>query len=620
MSRPIPKTLTRFIWHFLRPHRWKLLWIVIPMVYSAIHLSLEPYLLKLIIDQVNTPAPGLSTGAASVTSLKWLFILVTVLLICAWRVKDYATLKILPALRTAIIDELFNYINHHSYRYYQENFAGNLANKIKEISTGIEDLFETFREVFRQLIVVVMAAAMTVWVDVRVSLILLGWAVAFITVGLAISRKLIIEAEKLADSRSVTFGKIVDSISNNHNVRLFSRHGFERSFLRGFLLKIQAQDIRLRLRFMVLWTVQGALVCGMLGLLLHMLISLRGQNRVSVGDFAFVMWVAVGLIDQVWMLTETLSRLPQHIGVCSQGLALISPDHEIVDAPGALPFSPGSGSIEFKDVGFSYAPGRPLFDELNLRIESGTKVGLVGFSGSGKSSFAHLLVRLFDLQRGRILIDGQDISQVTQQSLREAISFIPQDPSLFHRSLMDNIRYGNPAATDEDVIEAAKLAHAHGFILKTQEGYASMVGERGIKLSGGQRQRISIARAILKNSQILILDEATSALDSVTEALIQESLHSLMMGKTALVIAHRLSTLLEMDRILVFHNGKIIEDGTHAELLELHGHYAQLWDSQVGGFLPDSSSTGKEEFDPTPSLKTDFSNPSETSSKETTIC
>ena len=236
---------------------------------------------------------------------------------------------------------------------------------------------------------------------------------------------------------------------------------------------------------------------------------------------------------------------------------------------------------------FHYDEGAHLFNNKNVIIQSGQKVGLVGLSGSGKSTFVNLILLLFDVESGKIVIDGQNIRKVTQESLRENIAMIPQDVSLFHRTLMENIRYGRTDATDEEVIDASKKAHCHEFISQLKEGYESLVGERGIKLSGGQRQRIAIARALLKNAPILILDEATSALDSLTEKLIQDSLHALMQGRTTIVIAHRLSTLSEMDRILVFDKGQIVEDGSHDDLLKAKGHYSRMWAMQAGGFLPD---------------------------------
>jgi len=284
----------------------------------------------------------------------------------------------------------------------------------------------------------------------------------------------------------------------------------------------------------------------------------------------------------------------QAVGKCRQSLSSLIVETEINDKPGAKELSVRKGKIVFDSVKFHYKGTEPLFQNKSVIIEADQRVGLVGYSGSGKSTFVNLILRLYDVTDGAILIDGQDIRDVTQQSLRRSIAVIPQDPSLFHRSLMENIRYGKANATDKEVIIAAKKAHIHESIGKLQQGYDSLVGERGIKLSGGQRQRISIARAILKNAPILILDEATSQLDSVTEALIQDSLLELMQGKTTMVVAHRLSTLLHMDRILVFDKGIIVEDGTHNTLVKKKGLYKALWDAQVGGFLPDQKDEDEE--------------------------
>jgi ATP-binding cassette subfamily B protein len=255
------------------------------------------------------------------------------------------------------------------------------------------------------------------------------------------------------------------------------------------------------------------------------------------------------------------------------------------------------GSIEFRDVSFAYSPEQPIFRQLNVTIPAGQRVGLVGYSGSGKSTFVSLILRLYDPQGGQILVDGRDIRSLTQESLHSQLSLIPQDPNLFHRSLLDNIRYGRLGASDEEVVEAARKAHAHEFIMQIKDKYASLVGERGVKLSGGQRQRIAIARVVLKNAPILILDEATSSLDSVTEQAIQETLEEVMRGKTVIVVAHRLSTIAHLDRILVFDQGRIVEDGSHAELLSRGGAYQRLWSRQAGGFLLDDGAGERSDED-----------------------
>lgn len=287
--------------------------------------------------------------------------------------------------------------------------------------------------------------------------------------------------------------------------------------------------------------------------------------------------------------SQGVSRKNYQSGTVSDSLQLIRKGHDLVDKPTAKPIVITNGRIQFEQVLFEYKKNRPIFENLNLTIPAGQKVGLVGFSGSGKTTFVNLLLRFYDIQSGHINIDNQDIAKVTQDSLRSQIAMIPQDSSLFHRTLMDNIRYGRLDASDEEVLQASKLAHCHEFIMQLDQEYEALVGERGIKLSGGQRQRIAIARAVLKNAPILILDEATSSLDSVTEKLIQDSLKKLMQNRTTIVVAHRLSTLSDMDRVLVFHHGKIIEDGTKENLLQANGHFATLWAMQTDGFLPEQS-------------------------------
>jgi ATP-binding cassette subfamily B protein len=301
------------------------------------------------------------------------------------------------------------------------------------------------------------------------------------------------------------------------------------------------------------------------------------------------------IINEARNLSRRFLEFFEYVGNVANGVHIIIKPHEIVDAPQALAASIDRGRIEFQHVMFGYTPEQPIFRDLNVVIPAGQRVGLVGFSGSGKSTFVSLILRLYDVQGGRIVIDGTDIRAMTQESLHRQLSLIPQDPNLFHRSLMENIRYGRLDATEEEVIEAARKAHAHDFVTQIKDKYNSLVGERGVKLSGGQRQRIAIARVVVKNAPILILDEATSSLDSITEQAIQETLDEVMKGKTVIVVAHRLSTIAHLDRILVFDQGRVVEDGSHAELLALNGSYQRLWSRQAGGFVLDDGAAGKVE-------------------------
>jgi ATP-binding cassette subfamily B protein len=385
----------------------------------------------------------------------------------------------------------------------------------------------------------------------------------------------------------VVVGELVDSLSNHSNVRIFGRKSQENLRMMPFFDTQAKAYYSLNIYSIMLYCIQGGLIAIMMGFTVFALVKLYGKGLVTIGDFALILGLSMETGHMTWFLMSEVDHFNKAAGKCKQSLISLIVPLEIQDKADTAALNCTHGQITFDNVKFHYKGTEPLFQNKSIEIKAGQKVGLVGYSGGGKSTFVNLILRLYDVTDGAILIDGQDIRDVTQDSLRENIAMIPQDPSLFHRSLMENIRYGRADSTDEEVIEAAKKAHAHEFISTLPQGYDSLVGERGVKLSGGQRQRIAIARAILKNAPILILDEATSQLDSVTESLIQESLWELMQNKTTIVIAHRLSTLLHMDRILVFDKGKINEDGTHSELLAKAGLYTSLWDAQVGGFLGD---------------------------------
>lgn len=494
-----------------------------------------------------------------------------------------------PALRRRIRRRLFAWLQLHSQRYFLGNFAGSLANRIAETSMSTAQVLWTFMFDFWPLLI---SFAVSLYLLDQVSrdlALLLGvWVAVYVTVSFLLARRCRRYARDYAAARSLVSGKIVDSVTNITNAKLFARQDHERQYLDRYL-DIEVGKARRTFWFMegIRWFQFIAAAALMVGLV-YAAIGVWADGRMSLGAFAMSASLGLLLIEQARGLSRKFLDFFEYLGNVSDGVATIVQPHEVVDEPGAPPLRVTQGEIRIEDLRFGYLSSRPVFDGLKLTIPAGQKVGLVGFSGSGKSSLLNLVLRLFEPQAGRILIDGQDISQVSQESLRAAIAMIPQEPMLFHRSLLENVRYGRLEASDAEVMAAAQKAHAHEFIVQAEEGYAALVGERGVKLSGGQRQRIALARAILKDAPLLLLDEATSALDSVTERYIQECLQDLMQDKTVLVIAHRLSTLSHLDRILVFHQGRIIEDGSHAALLAQGGHYARMWAMQAGGFLPDS--------------------------------
>lgn len=588
-------TVREFIWETIQPFKWLLIGQFIVAITWAIDLSLRPYIIKIILDKIPT-----LTSATVWPELKTLiifYLIMAALIVVIFRFYSWIILKITPRLKKHIGQVLLNHLMDHSHHYYQNQFAGNLANKVNDVMNAVPEVVNTFIDRYFSQLIALIVAMYTVWqVDYKFAIGLFIWVILFMVVSLSFSSKSQALADNAADVRSKITGQIVDILTNMMNIRLFSGKKHEENYYSQSMEVAVKAERKRDIFFMEMQAFQGGSFVLFQALCLWWLVKGLEHQTITTGDFALVLAINISIVDCLWNISKDIQEFAKNIGTLSQGLRLISAAHEIQDKENAKELHIKQGEITFDNVGFHYKGDEPLFSNKSINILPGEKIGLVGFSGSGKSTFVNLILRLFDVTSGRILIDGQDIRDVTKTSLRNAIGMIPQDPSLFHRTLMENIRYGKLDSTDEEVIKASQKAHTHDFIVRLKDGYQSLVGERGIKLSGGQRQRIAIARAFLKNAPILILDEATSQLDSLTEADIQESLWELMENKTTLVVAHRLSTLLHMDRILVFKKGKIVEDGSHNELLaKEHGLYKTLWDAQVGGFLQDEEAEGTDE-------------------------
>lgn len=586
-TSPLPQTFLKFTLHFLRNYQWQIITIIILAALSGVYGALSSWLSKILLDAIE----GTHDKQTLINATLWpaiFFVLNYEAHNMIWRGIDTLNLTITPKIKNNIIENLFSYVHQCSVRFFQENFAGAISNNIILVADNIEKVVHTSLmytiEMFVQLII---ALIVMYFVNPIFALGLFIWVSCFLMSSFLLSGRARNLSKDYAKSKSLLSGALVDSIQSIGTSRLFARNRFETTYLQNYLLIMREKFVTKEWFIFKVWFWQGLSITALIAFMLFFLLKLRTENLVSIGDFALILGLVLFVTENMWDLTEHIDIINDSIGQCNQSLKMLLIPLEIEDVPHAKTLKVTHGVIEFKNVQFHYKGTDPLFQNKSISILAGQNVGLVGYSGSGKSTFVNLILRLFDLTSGQILIDGQDIKEVTQESLRSNIGMIPQDPALFHRSIMENIRYGRLDATDEEVIEAAKKAHAHDFIQKLPLKYNSMVGERGVKLSGGQRQRISIARAILKNAPILILDEATSQLDSVTENDIQESLWRLMQGKTSLVVAHRLSTLLHMDRIMVFNKGKIVEDGSHPSLLAKNGMYKSLWDAQVEGFLPD---------------------------------
>lgn len=482
----------------------------------------------------------------------------------------------------------FAYLHKHSFAYFNNNFVGGLVKRVNRFVNAFERVSDRlFWNVLPLLVNVVVILFVLSAKSVWLGLVVFVWIILFATINLVLTNyKLKYDmARSAAETKSN--GLLADSITNHSNVKLFNGYDRERaSFtaaneevrrLRKFTLDLDAWFE------MVQTFLTYALEIGVL-----YLATLLWQNgTLTLGDFVMIQAYLLNLFWRIWDFGRMIRHTFEDLADAEEMTEVLNTPHEITDTASAKPLLVNRGAVEFVDVSFYYHQTRPILTNFNLTIAAGERVAFVGPSGAGKSTIVKLLLRQHDITAEKIRIDGQEVRKVTQESLWGAISYVPQEPILFHRSLTENIRYGCPEATDEQVIAAAKRARCHEFISELPEQYQTFVGERGVKLSGGERQRVAIARAILRNAPILVLDEATSSLDSESEHLIQEALDELMKGKTVIVIAHRLSTIMSMDRIVVVDHGTVRESGTHAELLEQNGLYRELWSIQAGGFLPD---------------------------------
>lgn len=478
-----------------------------------------------------------------------------------------------------------------SLGFYQDEFAGRVSAKVMQTALALRDVVMTVADMVVYVLVYFITSGVILFsFDVWLILPFICWMIGFAMIMRFLIPKLGKTAARQADARSLMTGRITDAYSNIATVKLFSHGAREAAYakqsMEEFMVTVHAQMRLATLLHTCSFIVNSSLTVGTTAL--GIWLWYHGQVGVGAVATATAMALRVNGLSQ-YIMWES-ARLFENIGTVNDGMATLSKPHTILDKPQALPLKVTRGEIKFDHVDFSYEAGKPLLNGFNLNIKPGEKVGLIGRSGAGKSTIVNLLLRFYEPQSGTISIDGQNVDSVTQESLRAQIGLVTQDTSLLHRSVRDNIIYGRPDATEAEMISAAERAEAAGFIpnlsdAKGRRGYDAHVGERGVKLSGGQRQRIAIARVMLKDAPILLLDEATSALDSEVEAAIQESLDKMMEGKTVIAIAHRLSTIAAMDRLIVLDKGRIIEEGSHTELLEKQGLYAKLWAHQSGGFL-----------------------------------
>lgn len=507
----------------------------------------------------------------------------------AWRISGFTGMRWFMNLRSSAYQSLYEYITLHSKDYFNSRFSGTLANKISNAVDGTESVFENLLWRFIPLIIGILWYVLFAWISNPIlGLIILFWSIIFISSNLWFAKKIQPRSYEFAKSLSTLKGRIVDSLSNISIVHESAFLSGEREYIKKFILRQRDRGLSewQLSEWMLLFN--NVMIFIFMLLMIGTSVYLFQKHLVSVGVIVMTIAIVGELTGQLFFIGMEIKNTTKYYGEAKEGLEEILHEHIIVDAPSAKIVDFQKGEITIKSIDFEYENTK-VFKDFSITIPSGQKVGFVGRSGAGKTTLASLLLRHFEPQKGEIIIDGHRISGVTLESLRKAIAFVPQDTSLFHRTILENIRYSNPGSTDSEVKLAAKQAQADVFIKRLPKEYDTTVGERGVKLSGGQRQRIAIARAFLKKAPILILDEATSSLDSESEQAIQVSLESLMKNKTVIAIAHRLSTLKKMNRIVIIENGKIVEDGLPEELLKKEGGiFKNMWDHQVKGFLVES--------------------------------
>lgn len=584
----LPHKVGPFLWRYISCYKWSFITIFACVFVWAVNEALFPYFVKLMVDKTQMFKPGeLSLWQAFSGPIIGI-IASWVCMEIAMRIVGVIEVYFYPKFRTRMRTDVFEFIKHHSHEYFTSQLAGSIGSKIADIPKSSQHIVE---HMYWHLGAVAMAFFLSMIIVAQVSILfmalLLSWCVFHMGVTIYYLKETNQKMSDFYESTAKLNGETVDIITNALTMTLFARGPFETKRIKYF------QGDEIRRSQIAAWCIQKVNflrgIAGVSFIFATIYLLLKGWNDgwITPGDFPLIAMTSFNLMGMIWQLSMAMLDLARDIGTLKGALSVLETPHSVVDEPNAKELHVSQGEIEFKAVSFGYRKNDQLFDNLNLKIKANEKVGLVGFSGSGKTTLVNLILRSYDVDQGEILIDNQSTAAITQASLREQIALIPQDPSLFHRSILENIRYGRIDASDEEVIRAAQKAHCDEFIRKLEHDYETVVGERGLKLSGGQRQRIAIARAILKDAPILILDEATSALDSVTEKLIQDSLNELMQKRTTIVVAHRLSTLKSMDRIIVFDHGKVVEDGDQQTLLRKKSFFAHMWALQQEGFLPD---------------------------------
>ncbi len=563
-----------------------MLGLILPMIAIVIDV-ITPLYYRQLIDIAATNSIPTDVAAGAMFSILFLTTGLFIVRQIARRGGSIANVVFQPRIMNDLAQTAFSYMLDHSYSFFVNNFTGSLVRRVARLTRAFEDVADRLQYDLIPLAVSLTGITIVLFLrNILLGWIFLGWIVVFLLVQFGVVRWKMRYNLAVAEQDSVVTGVLSDSISNDVTIKLFAGEDFERSIFKD------VSDDQAKKRTLswgideVISGIQGILMVAIEFLLFYAAIKLWREGLLTIGDFILIQTYLLAAMDRLWSIGGAIRKLYESFADATEMVEILNQPHEVKDMPQAVALTTDQAAIEFRDVDFRFSKDRAVLEHFDLRIGSQEKIALVGPSGAGKTTITKLMVRFYDVTGGGIYIDNQNIAEVTQQSLRSAIAFVPQEPVLFHRTLRENIRYGRRDATDEEVEEAARQAHCYDFIMQTPEKFDTYVGERGIKLSGGERQRIAIARAILKNAPFLILDEATSSLDSESESLIQDALAHLMEGKTVIAIAHRLSTVMKMDRIIVIEQGRVAMEGTHDELLSHDGGlYKKLWEIQAGGFI-----------------------------------
>ena len=547
---------------------------------------LSPLYFKKIIDVLSTAGASRALISSKILGLVYIIIGINLVSIISARIGRFVHSAFSIDMIRELRDFAFQKIGNNSQTFFSNTFAGSLVTKSRRFVHAFDLMFELFIYAFlRFFIILVGVLVVLITQSPLISLIFVTWVLFHVAAVSFFTRKRMKYDILDAEQDSKISGRIADVFSNILAVKFFSAR---RSEIASFGKYTQEGRIRGRKAEFFgakIDLMQGVIIFSIQSTLLYIMITLWLKDQISTGTVVLIQTYMVIVFEQLWDFSNSLARFMKSASDMKETIDIFEITPDILDPQKPERLKIKDGRILLKDISFKYSMGGKVFNNLNLLIAPGERIGLVGPSGAGKSTITKLLLRFNEITAGAITIDGQDIRNITQDDLRSVISYVPQEPILFHRPIRENIAYGKPEAAMDEIVEVAKKAHAHDFISKLPKGYDTLVGERGVKLSGGERQRVAIARAMLKNAPILMLDEATSSLDSVSESYIQEALGELMKGKTTIVIAHRLSTIQKMDRIIVLDKGEVVEEGTHQSLLDKKGLYADLWEHQTGGFL-----------------------------------